>query len=43
VEGEAHQHTVQICREVLGGRGSSEKAKEAFLRALEEGPFDLVD
>ncbi|GLS20153.1 hypothetical protein GCM10007874_31700 [Labrys miyagiensis] len=43
VEGQAHQRAVQICREVLGGRGGAEKAKQAFLRALEEGQFDLVE
>ncbi|WP_284315020.1 DUF982 domain-containing protein [Labrys miyagiensis] len=43
VEGQAHQHAVQISREVLGGRGGAEKAKQAFLRALDEGQFHLVD
>ena len=43
VEGQAHQTAVKICREVLGGKGGAEKAREAFIRALEEGQFDLVD
>ena len=42
-EGRAHQMAVHVCKEVLGGACGAEKAREAFLRALNEGEFDLAD
>jgi hypothetical protein len=43
VEGAAHKEAVRTCREVLGGKGSNLKAKDAFLRALEEAQYQLVE
>lgn len=43
VEGQAHESARQICRETLNGNGTAEKARDAFVRALEEARFDLVE
>jgi hypothetical protein len=43
VEGQAHQNAVRICKQVLGGKGTPQEARDAFVRALEEANFDLVE
>jgi|EndMetStandDraft_6_1072998.scaffolds.fasta_scaffold171105_2 hypothetical protein len=41
-EGSAHQKARDVCRQVMDGRGSPQIARNAFVKALEEMDFDVV-
>jgi len=42
-EGEAHENACRICKQVMDGKGSPKKARDAFVRALEEANLDVVE
>ncbi|CAM5771551.1 hypothetical protein LMIY3S_03546 [Labrys miyagiensis] len=43
VEGAEHGQACRVCKRALAGDATTQEAREAFVRALEEAQFDLLD